>query len=269
MRLSVRFLSAAVAGGVAFVGTPVVARAQIAVLSSTVEEHEAMKGETYSGRIVIANSTSVPQPVRIYQTDYTFDAVGGNVFGDPGSMARSNAPWVKPQSQNVVVPPRSELTVPYSVKVPALDSLRGTYWSMIMVAGAETAPSAASKGGNVGIGSVVRYGIQVATHIGSSGRRTVKFSNPAASHTANGAALDVDVTSSGDRATRPILSVELYDAQGVMRGKGRQVRGLLYPGTSLRQHFEFASLPPGTYKALVFADTGEDPVLAQQFTITY
>jgi hypothetical protein len=248
---------------------PVVARAQIAVLSSTVEEHEAMKGETYSGRIVIANSTNVPQPVRLYQTDYTFDAVGGNVFADPGTTARSNANWVKPQSQNVVVPPRSELTVPYSVKVPAQDSLRGTYWSMIMVAGAETAPTAAGKGSSVGIGSVVRYGIQVATHIGSTGRRAVRFSNPAASRSAKGAALDIDVTSSGDRATRPKLSVELYDAQGVLRGKDKQDRGLLYPGTSLRQHFSFGSLPPGTYKALVFADTGEDPVLAQQFTITY
>ena len=253
----------------ALVAAPVAARAQIAVLSSTVEEHEAAKGETYSGRIVIANSTNVSQPVRIYQTDYSFDAVGGNVFADPGSTARSNANWVTPQSQNVVVPPRSELTVPYSVKVPVRDSLRGTYWSMIMVAGAETAPSPSAQRSSVGIGSVVRYGIQVATHIGSTGRRLVKFSNPAASHTAKGAALDVDVTSSGERATRPKLSVEIYDAQGVQRAKGRQDRGLLYPGTSLRQHFEFGSLPPGTYKALVFADTGEDPVLAQQFTITY
>jgi hypothetical protein len=268
MRVAFRS-SLVVLAGAALFAAPVAARAQIAVLSSTVEEHEAAKGETYSGRIVIANSTSVPQPVRIYQTDYTFNAVGGNVFADPGTTARSNASWVTPQSQNVVVPPRSELTVPYSVKVPVRDSLRGTYWSMIMVAGAETAPTASSKSSSVGIGSVVRYGIQVATHIGSTGRRTVKFSNPAASHTANGAALDVDVTSSGERATRPTLSVELYDAQGVLRGKGRQVRGLLYPGTALRQHFEFASLPPGTYKALVFADTGEDPVLAQQFTITY
>ena len=97
----------------------------------------------------------------------------------------------------------------------------------------------------------------------------MKFANPSATHTAKGAVLDIDVISSGERATRPTLSVEIYDAQGGLRGKAKQERGLLYPGTSLRQHFEFGSLPPGTYKALVFADTGDDPVLAQQFTITY
>lgn len=253
----------------AFLAAPLVARAQIAVLSSTVEEHEAAKGETYTGRIVISNPTNTPQPVRIYQTDYTFDANGVTKYGDPGSTMRSNANWVTPQSQRVTVPPRSELTVPYFVKVPLGDSLKGTYWSMIMVAGAESAPTGSSARGQVGIGQVIQYGIQVATHIGSTGRRLVKFTSPTASYSAKGAYLDVDVTSSGDRATRPTLSVEIYDAQGALRGKDKKVRGLLYPGTSLRQHFEFGSLPPGTYKALVFADTGEDPVLAQQFTITY
>jgi hypothetical protein len=256
--------------GAALIATPLVARGQIAVLSSTVEEHDAARGETYSGRIVIANPSGTPQPVRIYQTDYTFDAAGTSVYGDPGKMARSNATWVSPQSQRIVVPPRSQVTVPYSVKVPNADSLKGTYWSMIMVAGAESAPTAAgARGGQVGIGAVIQYGVQVATHIGSSGKRAVKFANPSALHTAKGATLDIDVISSGERATRPTLSVELYDAQGVIRGKGKQLRGLLYPGTSLRQHFEFGSLPPGTYKALVFADTGDDPVLAQQFTISY
>jgi hypothetical protein len=254
----------------ALVAAPTVARGQIAVLSSTVEEHEAARGETYTGRIVIANSSGAPQPVRIYQTDYTFDAAGRSVYGDPGVMSRSNATWVTPQTQRVTVPPRSEITVPYSVKVPAADSLKGTYWSMIMVAGAESAPTAATgRGGQVGIGAVIQYGVQVATHIGSTGKRAVKFANPSALHTAKGATLDLDVISSGERATRPKLSVELYDAQGVLRGKGKQERGLLYPGTSLRQHFDFGPLAPGTYKALVFADTGDDPVLAQQFTITY
>jgi hypothetical protein len=46
-------------------------------------------------------------------------------------------------------------------------------------------------------------------------------------------------------------------------------RGLVYPGTSFRQHFEFGSLPPGTYKVIVFADTGEEKVTALQLNISY
>lgn len=249
------------------------ARAQVSVLSSTVEELEVALGQTYTGRIVIANTTNTPQSVRIYQTDYSFKADGTSIFGDPGTTPRSNASWIAPQANRVTVPANSELTVPYSVKIPAADTLAGTFWSAIMVEGAE-APPPASTGragtAQVGIGSVIRYAVQVATNIGKTGVGAVKFENPQAVKTATGAAaLDIDVISSGTRGVRPKMSVELYDAQGVLKGKAKHDRGLLYPGTSLRQHFEFGSLPPGTYKAIVFADTGDEKVLAVQLNITY
>jgi hypothetical protein len=68
---------------------------------------------------------------------------------------------------------------------------------------------------------------------------------------------------------RPGLSVEVYDADGKLRARARQQRGLLYPGTSLHQRFDLGALPAGTYKAIVFADTGAEPVLATQYTITW
>jgi hypothetical protein len=243
----------------------------ISVLTNNVEEHDAAPGETYTGRIVIANASKQPQAARIYQTDYRFFADGRTYYDDPGTTQRSNARWVTPQSQRVVVPAGGEVTVPYTVKVPAADSLRGTYWSQVMVEGAPSAPSTNPGGGaQVGIGAVLRYGIQVVTHIGSTGKRAVTFENPSATRTDKGdASLDLDVISSGDRGVRPKLSVELYDAQGVLRGKASKSRGLLYPGTSLRQHFDFGALAKGTYKAVVFADTGDETVLAKQFTIAY
>jgi hypothetical protein len=271
MPLSLR--SVVTGAAAALLALPVAGRAQISVLSSTVEEKEAAKGETYTGRIVISNPTTTPQSVRIYQTDYGFKSDGTTSFDDAGTTARSNAKWVTPQSERVVVPPRSEVTVPYSVKVPASDSLKGTYWSAIMVEGAESAPTATTgRGGQaqVGIGSVIRYAIQVATHIGTSGTRTVKFEKPLVGRTATGeATFDLDVITSGERAVRPKLSVEIYDAQGAIQGKSKADRGLVYPGSSFKQHFDFGKLPAGTYKAVVFADTGDEKVFASQFTIVY
>jgi hypothetical protein len=265
--LAVRLFAAA-----ALLHAPAIAGAQgISVLTNNVEEHEAVPGETYTGRIVIANASKQSQTARIYQTDYRFFADGRTYYDDPGTTQRSNARWITPQSQRVVVPPGAEIVVPYTVRVPTTDSVRGTYWSQIMVEGAVSAPQTNSAGGaQLGIGAVLRYGIQIVTHIGSTGKRSVTFENPSATRTDKGdAALDFDVISSGDRGVRPKLSIELYDAQGVLRGKASKSRGLLYPGTSLRQHFEFGALPKGTYKAVVFADTGDETVLAKQFTIAY
>jgi hypothetical protein len=249
------------------------AAAQVSVLSSTVEEREVVLGQTYTGRIVIANTSNTPQAVRLYQTDYSFKADGTSIFGDPGSTPRSNAKWITPQANNVTVPPNSEITVPYSVKIPDADTLVGTFWSAIMVEGAEAAPpptTGRAGQAQMGLGSVVRYAVQVATNIGKTGLGAVKFENPQAVKTTSGAAaLDIDVVSSGTRAVRPIMSVELYDAAGVLKGKDKKPRGLVYPGTSFRQHFEFGDLPPGTYKAIVFADTGGEKVMAVQLNISY
>src|SRR5205823_1547653 len=158
----------------ALIASPAALRAQVSLLSSTVEEHEAKIGETYTGRMVLSNPSNAPQTVRIYQTDYTFAANGTSNYADPNTLPRSNASWVTPQASRVTVPARQELTVPYSVKVPASDSLKGTYWSMIMIEAAEQSPTASSGNNQVGIGSIIRYGIQVATHIGTTGTRLVR-----------------------------------------------------------------------------------------------
>jgi hypothetical protein len=269
---SLRRTFAAVAVALAFVA-PAASRAQIAVLSSTVEEKTAGPGEKYTGTIVIANATNQSQVARIYQTDYRFSSDGTAHYDEPGTSAHSNASWITPQASRIVVPANSQVAVPYAVAVPVNDSLRGTYWSMIMVEGApvEPAPSAgAAKKPAVAVGAVMRYAIQLATHIRASGTRTVKFDAPSAVKNANGvAALDLDMTDTGERGFRPTLWVEVYDAQGVLRAHAKQVRGLLYPGTSLHQHFDLGELPAGTYKAVVFADTGEDSVFATQFTINF
>jgi hypothetical protein len=90
-----------------------------------------------------------------------------------------------------------------------------------------------------------------------------------ASDTAGTRRLDVIVQNTGDRAYRPNLWVELYDAAGVLRGRLEHQRGLLYPGTSVKQSFTFVSLPRGSYKALFFADTGDDTVVAAQYKLDF
>jgi hypothetical protein len=254
----------------ALIVAPAVARAQISVLSNTVEERIAGPGERYTGTIIIANASSEPQTARIYQTDYVFAANGTSDFRDPGTTGRSNASWITPQMTRVVVPANGRVVVPYTVAVPQADSLRGTYWSTIMVEGATAEAKAGDSRPAVNLGSVVRYAIQVATHLQLTGTRAVKFIDAGVSRTQDGqASFDVDVQDVGERGYRPTLWVEIYDANGVLQAKAKQSRGLLYPGTSLRQHFALGKLAPGAYKAVLFADTGDEAVIAAQYNINY
>src|SRR5213594_2136244 len=157
---------------------PSIASAQIAVVGSTVEERLSAPGDTYIGTIVVRNLTRQDQPVRIYQTDYLFFADCTSHFDDPGTTPRSNAKWITPTVRSLLVPPSSEMAVTYSVKVPTSDSLTGTYWSTIMVEGAPTEAGRSSSGRpQIGVGAVMRYAVQVATHIRTSGSRKVSFAN--------------------------------------------------------------------------------------------
>jgi hypothetical protein len=173
--------------------------------------------------------------------------------------------------RSLLVPPSSEMSVTYTVKVPSRDGLSGSYWSAIMVEGSPSEAGRSSGGRpQVGIGAVMRYAVQVATHIGTSGARTVAFANTRfLTNPDSTQSFELDVQNTGDRAYRPVLWIEVYDEQGTLRANARQERGLLYPGTSLKQTFALGRLVAGAYRAVVFADSGEDAVFASQFTLKF
>jgi hypothetical protein len=243
--------------------------AQIAVVGSTVEEHTAAPGQTYEGTVLIRNLTGQPQTVKVYQTDYRFFADGTSHFDAAASTPRSNASWIKPSASTIVIPPSGEMTLGYTITVPAIDTLRGTFWSALMVEGAPTAPPATANK-QVGLGAIVRYAVQLATHLPATGSRKVAFANQTLSADSTGhRVVELDVENIGDRGYRPSIWVELYDSTGTLRGRREQQRGLLYPGTSLKQRFVFDTLPAGTYKAVIFADTGDDAVFAAQYKLEF
>jgi hypothetical protein len=253
----------------ALLAAPLRAHAQIAVIGNTIDEHTASAGQRYEGTIIVRNLTPQSQPVRIYQTDYSFFSDGTSRFDSAGTTPRSNARWITPSATSLTIPPSADVTLTYTVALPSVDTLRGTYWSAVMIEGAPTAPpSTAAR--QVGIGAVIRYAVQVATHLPVTGSRTVRLTKEAfVPDTAGTRRLDMVVQNAGERAYRPALWVELYDANGTLRTRLEQQRGLLYPGTSVTQRFTFGNLPAGDYKAVVFADTGDDAVFAAQYKLTF
>jgi hypothetical protein len=82
-------------------------------------------------------------------------------------------------------------------------------------------------------------------------------------------ALEIEVTNVGERGYRPLLWIELYDGKGKLATKSQQQRGLLYPGTSVKQRFDLGKIAEGDFKAVVFADTGDDAVFAAQYRLHF
>ena len=260
----------------AILSCPLAARAQIAVLGSSVQEREVAPGQSYSGQILIMNSSDQAQTARIYQTDYLFFADGTSRYDAPGTLPRSNARWLSTGHTAITIPARGTVPVSYTVTVPTGEPLVGTYWSMIMVEGVPSESSeplliAASSHGRprLGLQPIIRYGVQVVSQIPHTGTRRAEFaatrlvSNPDGSK-----ALEFDIRNTGERSYRLDVWVELYDEHGTLHGKFQQARGLVYPGTSIKQRFDLSRMPPRVYKALIVADTGEEDVFGAQYRFT-
>ena len=252
--------------------------AQVSVIGELSQDRDARPGESYNGVIVVRNDTNEPQEAKVYQTDYQFHFSGTNNYGEPGSQLRSNAKWVSFSPSFITLPPQGTMAINYTVTIPKEaegKKLVGTYWSMLMVEGVQKGSAESSlpqkeKQAQMGIMQTIRYGIQIATSITSTGVRKVDFVAVKLVTKDDGKkALQVDIENSGDIGMRPDVYVELFDEQGISKGKYYGVKYRIYPGTSVRQSIELSSIPKGTYKALVVVDAGGEDVFGAQYTLKF
>jgi hypothetical protein len=227
-------------------------------------EKVAQVGETYQGTIVLRNTDAAPAEAKLYQTDYSFNADGSNQFGERGRSPRSNANWITLSRDLVTVGPNSVERVDFVVKVPAgkSDGLAGTYWSMVMVEplGVSSLEGAgALSDGTTQVSQILRYGVQIISHIGKTGETGLTFTNPHIVKDEERRFFAIDVENSGQRALRPSLSLELYSETGSPVGKFQGSAQRLYPGTSARFPIDLGDVPKGKYLGLVVADgTGDN-----------
>jgi len=249
----------------ALLAAPAALAGQVSVISSTLEERQAAPGERYAGTVRLRNTSGEPQQARIYQTDYRFLADGRTFYEQPGTTPRSNAAWVQFNPSQLTLGPGEEAAVAYTVSVPAGADVRGSFWSVLMVETAQPQAARAPQRG-VGVTPNIRYAVQLATHVGQAERR-IAFEGARLTGEGDRRVLEVDVVNTGAQADRLELRVDLFDAEGTPAGRLTSTRGLVYPGTSIHQRFDFPALPAGTYRALLVVDTGSDEVFGAEYTL--
>lgn len=279
-RVSVRVRFALVLG----LASAAPASAQIAVTSPTMIERTVVPGESYRDAITIHNASKSIQAVSLSLSDYRFDASGATEFDPPSTQPRSNVAWIALSQHTASVLPNGDLAVGYTVKVPETDPpILGTYWSVVLV---EAVRPAAAPASGFAVVPTLRYAIQIATHVGRTGEAKLAFGEPHLVRTGMTVAVNpavhardeswalgsdsilaVDIIGNGTRASRPAVRVEIYQPDGRLVHSATAQRGLLYPGSSIRQVFKLPPLAPGDYVALLMADVGTDNVLGTRFQV--
>ncbi|EGV16389.1 hypothetical protein [Thiocapsa marina] len=230
--------------------------------SELTQEKLAQPGEHYRGTLVLRNTGATMAEAKVYQTDYSFASDGSNAYGAPGRLPRSNAKWISLSRELVQIPPSGTERLDFEVKVPADKGLSGTYWSMVMIepiteASAEAAEPLPER--TTRLTQVVRYGVQIVTHLGKTGEAGLVFTNPQIVKENGQRLFTIDVENTGQRWLSPGLSLELYNQSGAPVGKFEGPAKRLYPATSARFQMDLGEVPDGKYLGLVVADgTGDN-----------
>jgi len=241
--------------------------AGIQVMGELTREMTLQPGDRIQGKILVQNRSEYTQQVSVFQTDYQFFANGVNDYGKPGTMARSNASWITFAPRLLTLSGNETLAIDYVVQVPKEGSLTGTYWSILMVEPIPVAkldPKPRSSG-TVGINTVLRYAVQMVTHIGQTGERAMKFPGKQLLQENGKKILNIDAENTGERWLRPQIWAQIFNQDGTDCGRFSGQRLRIYPGCSARFQVDLSSLSKGNYSALVVGDNGDEYVFGARY----
>lgn len=244
---------------VIFLFTPfAMLNATIVVLNGLTHENQIQPGESYRGVIEVQNTGDTEKGVRVYLRDYWFSYKGESRHDPGGTLERSNAGWINFNPELLNLDPGEKATIDFEVQVPENDSLRGTYWSVIMVEGISK-PDTTRKAG-VTINTAIRYAVQIVTNIGNSGTRDIQFLGLDFARESENNVLNVFIENTGERLLRPELALELFDETGNSAGIVKADARKVYPGTSVGISLDLEGIKPGNYTGVLVADCDEDHI---------
>lgn len=239
---------------------------KIQIVGDLLQERKALPGEVYSGNIRVYNAGDEQEEVRVYQTDYAFDKDGHTYYGEPGQLPRSNALWIKYSPKRLQIPAGSEMTIAYTVTLPDTSELRGTYWSILMVEPMiPESDNPEKKDRQMAVTTVFRYGIQIATHIGSSGTSRLQFQNPIILQDSTSRFFQFEIYNTGEQFLRSQILLDVYDMEGHETEHFKGPLFSTYPGCSKTVKMDVLSLPANVYRVVLIADCGGDRVFGIQY----
>lgn len=248
---------------------PVAIVASVEVIGNLRQMYTCKPGEVVKGQILIQNSDSTDQEVRIYQTDYLYNFKEQTFYEEPGANPKSNAKWINYSPKSLILKAKEARNLEYEIQVPPIDTTIGTYWSVIMVEGVFPIDPTASQG--LSIRTVTRYAVQLVNDMINRGKGQLHFLEPTIVKTDDSKLfLAVDIQNNGDYFISPEVSMELYDEDGNLVKTIKAEKKGLYPTTSSRFRLDLSGVPAKkTYTAMIVAAGQGDDVFGLEYTLYF
>ncbi len=247
---------------------PLFSIASIEVVGSLRHIHKGISGDVYKGEIKIQNSDDLDQEVRIYQTDLLYNFEDFTFYDEPVTHNRSNAKWIQYSPKTVIVKGNETIYIQYEVSIPRNDTIKGTYWSILMVEG--VLPIDPDQPGQLNINTVTRYAIQIITEIAEKGIGKLEFLEPTLITEGDQLFLAIDIVNTGEHYILPDVSIELFDEAGESVKTIKAPNKGLFPTTSARFRFNLEGIKgEKTYQTLIIAAGQDEDVFGLEYTLYF
>lgn len=247
---------------------PLLSIASIEVVGSLKHIHKGMQGDVYKGEIKLQNSDDIDQEVRIYQTDLLYNFEDFTFYDEPVTHNRSNAKWMQYSPKTVIVKGNETIYIQYEISIPKSDTIKGTYWSVLMVEG--VLPIDPDEPGQLNIKTVTRYAIQIVTEIADMGIGKLEFLEPTLITEGDQLFLAIDIVNTGEHYIVPDVSIELFDEAGESVKVIKAPKKGLFPTTSARYRFNLEGIEgEKTYQTLIIAAGEDEDVFGLEYTLYF
>lgn len=194
----------------------------------------------------------------VYKQDLSFQCGQSSIqYTDANSHTHSLGDWIQTNVEEKLLAPGEEYSLFYTIRVPSELESTGSYWTMLMIEGADPVREETNNG--IVVGSKVRYGVQLIADVGLFESPQLSFldaqilNNPA-----NSKYLSAKIQNIGKFSVPVKINLEVYDADG---NKTKTIEGLsrrIYPTNCNQFDIDLSSLPSGKYEAILVADNGKD-----------
>ena len=232
-------------------------KANIVILNGLSHSYKVENGQVYKGRISIENTSSQPQDVKLFFQDFSYQASGLIQYSVPKTNPKSNADWIKLNTNLVSLQGKQKTEILYEITVPQEISDAGSYWSVIIV---EPVDNLKPKNENTGVNitSIVRYAIQIITDLDAEkAKPDLKFEGLKIEKEDKIKILKIAIANEGNLYCKATATIEIYKKNGEKIGTFfSQPMGLL-PQTSKSFHIDISKINPEKYNAVIIA-TDED-----------
>lgn len=232
----------------------------IVILNGLTHVHSGEAGSQIVGKIKIRNDSSKENRIIIYKQDLILSCDNTSIFEykDINTNSRSMGSWLRVNVDEKILSPHEEYDLNYSINVPNSITEKGSYWTVLMVEGAD--PIREPENQSLQVGSKIRYAVQLITELGSFESPKLQFESVEYKKGQNTAVniVQIKLKNIGQYSAQTKVLLEIYDSKGtilkVFQGSIRRI----YPNFCNVFELEIKDLPKGVYDGVIIADNNKD-----------